>query len=178
VDRTRAYIDRAARAAAEDGVEVELVLADMRDFVRPAGFDAALNLFSSLGYFEDPAEDAKVARNVLRSLRPGGRAVFDMYGKEILARDFKERDWSRLDDVLLLEERKVSRDWTWIEARWIVIRGDERGEFTVEHRLYSGQELATLLVDAGFASVTLFGSFEGVPYDHAARRLVAVATAA
>jgi hypothetical protein len=100
-----------------------------------------------------------------------------MYGKENLARDFKERDWSMLDDVLLLEERKVSRDWTWIEARWIVIRGSERREFIVEHRLYSGQELRTLLLEAGFSSVDLYGSFDGTAYDHAARRLVAVARA-
>lgn len=149
----------------------------MRTFVREAAFDVVVNLLTSFGYFEDPSEDLRVARNMLRSLRPGGRAVIDMYGKECLARDFRERDWSELDDAILLEHRTVSRDWSWMKARWIVLRGGDRRTFTIEHRIYSGQELRSVLLSAGFERVDLHGSFDGGPYDHAARRLVAVAHA-
>jgi hypothetical protein len=43
-------------------------------------------------------------------------------------------------------------------------------------RLYAGSELATLLRQAGFGRVELFGSLERTPYDQTATRLVAVAT--
>ena len=53
VDRTRLYLERAARRAREEGLEVELVREDMRRFRRPEAFAAAVNLFTSFGYFDD-----------------------------------------------------------------------------------------------------------------------------
>lgn len=46
----------------------------------------AINLFTSFGYFEDPAEDLRVAKNLHESLKPGGKLVMEMMGKEVLAR--------------------------------------------------------------------------------------------
>jgi SAM-dependent methyltransferase len=144
--------------------------------VRPAAFDAAINLFTSFGYFEDPAEDRQVVDNLFRSLRPGGALVMEMMGKEVLARIFRRSDWQELPDgTLYLQERAVTRDWSWIENRWILIKGGQRREFEVGHRLYDGVALKALLLDAGFESVTLYGALAGVPYDTDARRLVAVA---
>lgn len=147
VDRTAAYLRTACEKAAVLGVRLELVQADMRDFVRPGAFDGAINLFSSFGYFEDPADDLKVAQNLFRSLKPGCRLVMELMGKEVLARIFAPRDWQQtLDGTILLQGRSVTRDWTWMEGRWIVVR-----------------------------PVDLFGSLGGEPYDTEAQRLVAVA---
>ena len=60
VDRTPFYLDEAGRRAKEAGLELELVQADMREFVRPSRFDACINMYSSFGYFEDQDEDRKV----------------------------------------------------------------------------------------------------------------------
>ena len=50
---------------------------DMRvPFGRDA-FEYVFNFFTSCGYFEDPAEDLAVVRNIATSLRPGGRLVLD-----------------------------------------------------------------------------------------------------
>ncbi len=177
VDRTAAYLRTAREKAAVLGLELELVQADMRDFVRPGAFDGAINLFSSFGYFEDPADDLKVARNLFRSLKPGGRLVMELMGKEVLARIFTPRDWQEMPDgTILLQDRSISRDWTWIEGRWIVVQPDgKRSEFAVNHRIYDGAGLRGLLLDAGFQRVDLFGSLGGEPYDTEAQRLVAVA---
>jgi SAM-dependent methyltransferase len=177
VDRTAAYLQRARERAMELGLEVEWVEADMRDFARPGAFHGAINLFSSFGYFEDPADDAKVAGNLFRSLKPGGRLVMEMMGKEILARIFAPRGWEEAaDGTLLLQERAVARDWTWMEARWIVVQpGGQRREFAVGHRIYDGAGLRRLLLDAGFSTVEICGRLGGEPYDAGAQRLVAVA---
>lgn len=86
VDRTAAYLRTAHEQAAADGLELELLQADMRRFVRPSAFDAALNLYTSFGYCDDPAEDQRVLDNFCQSLRPGGALVMEMMGKEMLAR--------------------------------------------------------------------------------------------
>lgn len=175
VDRTAAYLDQARRLADEAGVNVDVVQDDMRCFCRPDGFDAAVNLFTSFGYFDDPAEDRQVLVNLHRSLKAGGRLVMDMMGKEILARVFQPRTWEEQDGVLLAAERHVERDWSWMKVREIYMDGTRREERTFEHRLYSAAELKGLLLNVGFAEVRVFGSMDGVPYDQHARRLVAVA---
>lgn len=206
VDRCRRYLDAARErehaatpdAAARPGGDaptgedvtavpppVEWVLADMRRFRRDAKFDLALNLFTSFGYFDDPADDLLVARNLAASLRPGGHAVLDMHGKEVIARTFRPRDWTWVDEepgAFMLEERWIDPAFTRIRSHWMLVRPGAgqgghatiaRGEFTV--RLYAATELEALLLEAGFARVTAYGNLAGVPYDTAATRLVVVA---
>jgi SAM-dependent methyltransferase len=176
VDRTAAYLDNARSFAAEEGLTVEWVLEDMRAFVRPEAFDAAINLFTAFGYFDDPADNETVAANLCRSLRPGGVLVMELVGKEIIARIFRERDWrEEPDGTLLLEERRIDSGWGSIANRWILIHGTERREYRFSHRLYSATELATLLRRAGFSSAEAYGGLDGSPYDDIARRLVIVA---
>jgi SAM-dependent methyltransferase len=176
VDRTPRYLDAATNQAAQEGLTIEFVQADMRIFERPNFFDGAINLFTSFGYFDDASDDLMVARNFASSLKPGARMVVDMNGKEVLARKFRDREWHRQPDgSLMLEERKVIGAWERIENHWMLLRGADRmdGNFTV--RLYSGVELATLLKRAGFGDVTIYGSLAATPYDQDAERLVAVA---
>jgi Methylase involved in ubiquinone/menaquinone biosynthesis len=71
VDRTPFLLEIAKREYADAG-EVEWVLSDMREFVRKESYDLVLNLYTSFGYFKDPAEDLLVLKNISQSLRQGG----------------------------------------------------------------------------------------------------------
>ena len=175
VDRTRLYLDRASRQAEAEGLQVEFVQSDMRTFCRPDAFDAVVNLFTSFGYFEDPEDDHQVALNVYRSLKSGGVFLLEMMGKEVLARIFRERDWYEEDGVLILQERKITKNWGWMESRWILFADNNRTELKLSHRIYSAVELASLLAECGFAHLDAYGDLEGRAYDHLARRLVVVA---
>jgi SAM-dependent methyltransferase len=175
VDRTRIYLDKARKQAEDEGLNVEFIQEDMRNFYKSRAFDAAINLFTSFGFFPDKREDELVVKNVYRSLKEGGVFVIEMAGKEVLARIFRERDWSEEDGVIFLEERKVTKDWSWMENRWILIKGDKREEFRFSHRPYSAVELSLLLKESGFGTISIYGDLAGSPYDHKAKRLVAVA---
>lgn len=175
VDRTAAYLKKAKEKADQEGLTVEFVQDDMRDFCRPGSFDGALLMFTSFGYFEDAAENLRVLANVCRSLRDTGSLLIDLMGKEVLARIHCERDWRERDGVLLLEERKITNDWSRMENRWIVQQGHKRLEYKVTFCLYSAAELSKLLKESGFGSVDIYGDLEGAPYDQAAKRLIAVA---
>lgn len=175
VDRTRVYLDRASAQAEAEGLDVEFIQGDMRTFCQPDTFDVVVNLFTSFGYFEDPGDDRQVVTNVYRSLKPDGIFLLEMMGKEVLARVFRERDWDEEGEVLILQERKLSNNWDWLENRWILIKEDQRIELELAHRLYSAVELTSLLADCGFASTDVCGDLSGSPYDHTARRLVVAA---
>jgi SAM-dependent methyltransferase len=175
VDITEMYLEEARNRAAEEKLNLELIRFDMREFRRPNTFDAALNMFTSFGYFPDPNEDRRVAKNVYQSLRRGGVFLIDVMGKEVLAHVFRERDWYEEDGILVLQEHKLSQNWSWIENRWTIITHDRRATFTVSHRLYSAAELVLLLSGCGFGEVQVYGGLDAIPYDQNARRLVAVA---
>jgi hypothetical protein len=101
--------------------------------------------------------------------------LLDMMGKEILARIFSERDWREEDGMLILEERTLAPDWSFLDNRWILLKDGERREVTVSTRQYSAAELGRLLKDAGFDRVDIYGDLGGAAYDMAAKRLIAVA---
>ena len=178
VDRTAEYLDSARGLAVSEDLAIDFVQEDMRRFVRPSAYDGAYNVFTSFGYFDDPHDDRSVLEHLYGSLKPGARLVLDMIGKEIIARSFRERDWSWLDEQtgsIFIEERKLSRSFGWIDNTWTIIQGSDRrvGRFSL--RLYAATELESLLRSVGFADVETFGHLDGSPYDHRARRLVAVA---
>jgi SAM-dependent methyltransferase len=175
VDRTQRYLDAAIEQAGKENLDIEFICEDMRTFCRPDTYDVVINMFTSFGYFEDPEEDRRVALNIYRSLKSGGLFMVDVMGKEVIARIFRERDWSEEDGIIWLQERKVSHNWGWMWNRWIMFRGNERIEGEISHRLYAATEMVSLLKECGFTSVDVYGDIQGSPYDHTARRLVTVA---
>jgi SAM-dependent methyltransferase len=179
IDRTQLYLDEAKNRAKDENLSIELIQADMRKFKRPASFDVVLNLYTSFSYFEDPKEDEQVLRNVYASLKPNGRFVIQMMGKEVLARIFKDRDWQEKNGVYMLVDRKAAQNWGWMHNRWIVVDTNNTAtpvkEFKVHHRLYSGTELELLLTKVGFSPVSIYGDLQGAPYNHDAKQIVGVA---
>lgn len=175
VDRTKSYLQKAIEAAHAEGLEVDFLNRDMREFRSPHTFGATISLFTSFGYFEDRNENQLVLQNIYESLIPGGFLVLDTMGKEVLARNFTEKIWEEKDGTLFLREHHISRDWSWLDTSWITVRGGDVREFKVSHWVYSGVELKTMLETAGFKTIEIYGSLDGIPYDQAAKRLVAVA---
>jgi SAM-dependent methyltransferase len=175
VDRTDEYLEEARGRAEKEGLLVNFVKCDMREFAREEELDVVLNLYTSFGYFENPEDDNRLLDNVFRSLKPGGKLVIEMMGKEVLARKFTPHDWVEYPNGrILILDRKLIKHWSVIWNRWTVINGTERKEHEFEHRLYSGTELEWLLKGSGFSRVDVYGDLAGAPYDNSANRLVVV----
>ncbi|UCD08111.1 MAG: class I SAM-dependent methyltransferase [Dehalococcoidales bacterium] len=174
VDRTENYLEKARKQAEQENLDVEFVQDDMRRFVRLESFDCVISMFTSWTYFEDPDEDKQVILNAHSSLKPGGKLVIQTGGKETLARIFQERNWKEIDGVIWLVEREVRNNWSWMYNRWIMLKGNERIEGEITHRLYAGSEIVALLTDCGFSRVELFGDLDGNPYNQRAKQLITI----
>lgn len=201
VDITDCYLDRARTACehesggAGDGsrrADVPVALAtattptfihaDMGAFDAPSRFDLLTNLWTSFGYSPTPEGDETVARTFFRCLRPGGRLLMDLAGKEVVVKRFQSNRWHpREGSTLVLEEARVIDSWRSVEMRWIAIQPacDARpaciADKTMRLRLYTACELATLLERVGFRTIREYGSAAGTPYNHEATRLVVIA---
>jgi SAM-dependent methyltransferase len=176
VDRSPFLLQKAHSRAEKENVEVEWFESDMRDFVRAASYDLVVNMFTSFGYFEDRNDDLTVLRNVLESLRPGGKFLMDTFGKEQLAVVFQPTtsDEAPSGD-LLIRRHEVRDDWSRIHNRWIVVREGKAASFEFEITVYSAQELKDRLLSVGFRQVRVFGDLRGGEYGRDAERLIVVA---
>lgn len=177
VDRTPFLREKAKARAILEGVEVEWVFSDMREFVRPESFDLAISMFTSFGYFDNQDEDLLVLGNLHENLKPGGYLVIDTMGKERFAKIFLASTSETLDDGRLIVQRhEIFDEWSRIRNEWIVIDGETVERFEFHHTIYSGRELKALILQAGFSEVRICGDLGGSEYDTDARRLVALAT--
>jgi SAM-dependent methyltransferase len=174
VDRTRTYLDHARNRAKSEGLKIDFICQDIRKFQRKSSFDVILNLLTSFGYFEKEEDDRSVVKNMHRSLKTNGTIIFDLMGKEVLARIFKEKDWYYVDDFKVLEERKIIQNWSRVESCWTVIKNKTITEYQISLRLYSAVEISNLLRESGFKQIEVYGDFDGNPYNQNAKRLVVV----
>lgn len=163
-----------ARAQAT-GVAVEWIRDDMRAFSRPGHFHLITCLWSSFGYFDDPADDLVVLKRCYDNLAPGGVLLLDVVGKEIVCRDLEPVHLTELaDGALLIERPLLTNDMSVYSNEWTLVRNGQAHRACWHHQLYSGTEMKALLAEAGFDRVQLGADLEGAPYDYEAERLIAV----
>ncbi len=179
VDHTSAYLAEARAHAETEGLHIDLLQADVRNLDLPPIFDGALNMYTSFGYFEDAGNDLRFAENIRKALRPGRRFLIETEGKEIMARNYRAHEWYSHDDGSIgLQQRTIRDGWEQMDIRWILLRnGQVEWDGTISSRIYSAAEMRALLLAAGFAEVSVFGSLAATAYDQTAVALVAVATA-
>jgi len=176
VDKSKFLLQKAEERVKVEGVRVEFVQEDMRNFSRSAAYDLVLNFFTSFGYFNDQEDDIKVLRNIYASLKPAGVCLLEMISKEWLAKNLlATTSMEAPDGSLRIERHEVFDDWSRIRNEWILIKEGRTKVFKFHHTIYSGQELKDRLHQVGFKRVKLFGDLDGNEYGVNARRLVAAA---
>ena len=176
LDLSPQHLTLARQAAADAGVEVEWLEADMRD-VPPGPFDAVINMFTAFGYLESDADDQTVLDGVGRALRPGGRFLIDIHSREHFVRDFRSHVWYPLGDgSLVLEERQLDLLSSRVTTRVTLIEPDgTRESRTFVVRAYSLTELARMLAHAGLSVTQTWGGFDASPYTLTSIRLILLA---
>ena len=175
VDLIKPFLDAAAEAAAAENVTIEWVQADLREFVRPAAFDIAVNMYTSFGYCKTIEDDALIIRNIAQSLKTGGCFVLEMVGREIAVRDFTAGEWFERGGYTVLTEFTVEGAWEGLRSHWQLYSKDGlRADHTFVQRLYAATELRQLMLSAGFTSVEIYGDFDRSPYNERARTMILV----
>ena len=175
VDRTKYLLEQARAKAGSARAKIEWVQKDMRDFVRADSFDLVLSMFTSFGYFDNQRDDLVVLRNMLASVKLGGACLIELLGKEHLAKIFQPTISTLLPDgTIVVQRHEIFDDWTRVRNEWLVVKKNRVKRFKFHHRVYSGQELRTLMAHAGFVGVKLYGNLDGDAYGSSAERLIAI----
>jgi SAM-dependent methyltransferase len=164
VDRSQPLLDEARRRAG-NARRLKLARADYRELPFPdASFDAAINLFTSLGYLGDD-EDTRVLGEIGRVLRPGGRLVIETLHRDVLVHASGERDWELLGEGRLLLVQRTFEPLAGVAqfTQTLVEPSGARESRTFSVRVYSVTELLAMLARAGFAETRCHGDLDGTP---------------
>ncbi|MDD6487871.1 MAG: class I SAM-dependent methyltransferase [Spirochaetales bacterium] len=177
VDIMQPFLDAAKETAEDEGVNLELIRADMRTFETEKKFDAACNLYTSFGYCSSIEEDLKILKSIAKCLKPGACFILEALGREVAVRNFIEGEWFERAGKTVLTEFTVEGAWEGLRSRWILIdnKTGERFEHCFVQRLYSAAELKKLMLGCGFESVDIYGGFDLSKYDQNAKTMVLVA---
>jgi ubiquinone/menaquinone biosynthesis C-methylase UbiE len=173
VDRSEALLAEARRRARGERWP-KLVRADYRELpFGDASFDAALNLFSSLGYLGDE-QDTKALAEIGRVLRPGARLVIEIMHRDLLVLRFHEQYWRLLGEGrLLLEQRTFDAAAGVVQVTQTLIDGASRDSRSYSVRVYTATELLAMLAAAGFSDARCHGDLDGAPFTTATRLVIA-----
>jgi ubiquinone/menaquinone biosynthesis C-methylase UbiE len=149
------------------GSHLRYTRGDMRELpVRWKGrFDAAVNLFTSFGFFENPADDVRVIEEFARVLKPGGIFLWHGGSRDAVMARFLSRDWWQTNDgTIIAHERSfdpLSGVLT-IESSWSGF-GRRPGRRIHRIRLYTATRLAELCAAAGLIVEQAWSGFEDRP---------------
>ena len=176
VDIIQAELDAAKESAAAEGVALNLINADLRNFTSSKKFDCAVNLYTSFGYCDTIEEDMMILKNIAGALRQGGTFILECTSRESAVmyftpgEDFDRAGWH------VHTEFGVVGAWEGLRSKWVLT--DDNGK-KIEHefvqRLYSADDLCKRMVECGFSSAQAYGDFDLSPYDENLRTMIIVA---
>jgi ubiquinone/menaquinone biosynthesis C-methylase UbiE len=176
LDYSPHLLDKARRRGT--GPRLGYVRGDMRRMPRrwTGRFSAVLNLFTSFGFFVEPADDRRALAEFARVLAPGGVLVWHGADRDGVMARFLSRDWwQTADGTLVAQERSfdpISGVLT-VSSVW----SGKRARGSREHRirLYTPTRLAELCAEAGLVVEQSFDSFRDRPVTRRSSEMLLVA---
>jgi len=175
LDSSRLFLG-IARERAPEGVEY--VEGDLRDMPFEGRFDAAINWYSSFGYFDDQGNQ-RVLEGFRRALKPGGKLLIEQASREMLVANIPPSGravWmvERGDDLQIDQvtfDPVAGRSHT----QRIIVRDGRVRRTGFSLAQPTAAQLIAMLRDAGFDDVRAFDETGG-EFTTKSRRLLVLAS--
>ena len=157
VDQSRTMIELAERERGSlSSDQLQYRVHDLREPLAETGFDAAYNVYSSIGYGTE-ADDRAIFTTLRHSVRPGGSVFVDTSHRDLAATFFARggAHGNRLPDGTLVMEQPV---FDAVEGRvnttWYWSGPNGSGSRTASLRVYCATELVRLMESVGLRFVS------------------------
>ena len=166
IDFNPKLLEAARTKSDEQSLATDFQLADLREFSAEEEFDAALCLWTSVGYFSD-SDNERMLHNLVKAVKPGGHLILDVVVLESLCPIFSTRGWSWWGEgdnrVRVCEERAWDAERSRINVRWTFIHDQREQTRDSSIRVYTCHELITILRAGGISTFNCLGK-HGEPF--------------
>ena len=151
VDNLPDYINEIKQKSATKNLPVECICVDILEMQIDQEFDAVICMGNSLQFFDE--EDLiRILSNISAQLKTGGKFFINTWSlAEIAIKNFKDKSWSRIGELLFLTDSKFLFHPTRIETSSIIItdKGEKEEKRGIDY-IYSISELESMLNKTGF----------------------------
>ena len=135
---------------------------DVRKVDFNKGYDAAIIMFQSFGYFSDN-EDKLVLNKVYDALNQNGRFLIEILNRDWILRNFVDSQETEIDGIRVVETRKFN---VLTSRNEFVIQRYEKDGVVIKNgswRLYSVHEMKNMLENIGFRFIGGYSGLEKEP---------------
>lgn len=135
---------------------------DMRDKLFPevstSPQDAVFNLFTSFGYFDDPADDKKVFSSVHEVLKENGIFILDFLSAEYVKSNLKAEETLIKEGIAFLIKKRIENEHV-IKDIFFEDQGNKY-HFFEKVKLHSQHEIKELAKNCGFETQEIWGNYQ------------------
>ena len=157
VDNLSDYINEINEKTENKSLPIESICADILEMQIDQEFDAVICMGNSLQFFNEE-DSVRILSNISAHLKPGGKFFINTWSlAEIVIKNFKDKSWSRIGDLLFLTESKFLFHPTRIETSSIIItdKGEREEKIGIDF-IFSISELESILSKTGFQLKELY----------------------
>lgn len=167
VDFSEALLAEAERRRGDMTTDrLRYIRGDLREPIEESAFDAALNIFTSLGYGAEE-DDVAILSTLRNAVRPGGRVFIETAHRDraVVTLSHTERHANRLaDGTLMIEEPKFDAVTGRVESIWYWSGPGGSGQRRSSVRNYCATELVGLLPRAGLRLLSVHAGCSPQPF--------------
>jgi SAM-dependent methyltransferase len=161
VDISADLLAMAEQSAAEAGLEVTFMEADLRELALSDEFDLVLSLNDgAVGYFETDEENRRTFEVIARALREGGGHLMQLPNVLHAERNLPKKSWIVGESTLELSDHHWNAEDRYIEGSTVPIRIGEvferYEEIPFRQRLYTVEELTEIYDSVGMRLANTF----------------------
>ncbi|MDP4933660.1 MAG: methyltransferase domain-containing protein [Salibacteraceae bacterium] len=160
-----------ASKSAEKGLS--FFVRDIREPLMVSDVDFALNMFTSFGYFDTNEEHLEALINVRETLKEEGKFVIDYLNLAFVKKHLIEEEIQIHEGVEFRINREITNGF--INKSIHVIDGDAHFEFQERVKAFTGEDLATMVSEAGFKIDATFGDYDLNPTSEDRPRVIIIA---
>jgi SAM-dependent methyltransferase len=146
----------------------------MRHIPFSNAFDAVLSFFTTFGYFKKDEENLETLKSIQEALKPGGYFLLDYLNKTHVLDNLVPEDSRNENGYEIIQERYYNQDEERIEKRITLKENGEVREYLESVRLYTLEEMQSMLKKTMLQLEQTFGDFDGSPFTPKSPRLILV----
>jgi cyclopropane fatty-acyl-phospholipid synthase-like methyltransferase len=162
VDLSKYLLSVAKKKANKNNLNIHFVHSDIRQFEVNTKFNLILNLFTSIGYFENDEENYSVLEKAYNLLEDDGYFVLDYLNKYLVEKNLIPSTVDELDGKTISQKRFIKGNRIIKEIS--IDNGEQVNKYIESVRMFSDSELIHILKKIGFKVLKTFGNFNGDPF--------------
>ncbi|MBF0361733.1 MAG: class I SAM-dependent methyltransferase [Oligoflexia bacterium] len=182
IEINRDLINIAKDLLAKKKLNAPIYQGNMNNLKKFAGkFDLVTNLFSSIGYFQNDKENEYAISEILKTVRHGGKAIFETTHRRYIDRVYSPITWHTdiTNKTIIAETRCFDKKTSCMEGiqSFVDLKTGKTSSHYHKIRLYRANELKNIILKNGAKKVQLYSDLKGNPFDiNQSKRLILIAS--